>query len=130
MVLAETARVAVVYDVGTKSKNEYLVSYKVDVNDGVGMFVPEHSIDVYWDPTGFRAAMVLWTLPAQTGEANCEVSRAEPKKDRNATVIYAAAGSEYDAQAIAKLIKGATVEPLTWKPGVEIVVALGAPGVR
>lgn len=248
MELGETARVAVVYDVSSSTKTEYLVSYKavraknggyvksryvnapnkaaldawrrtnplslttgstgprgetaealvndapetswtylddsttrlrvtkagveasVEVNDGVGMFVPEHTVDVYWDPTGYRVAIVLWTLPAQTmrgkspltaevyfldiprtrvqllspprldekaaelavrlGEANCEVSRAAPKKDRNATVIYAAKGAEADAKAIARLIKGATVEPLTWKPDVELVIALGAPGAR
>jgi hypothetical protein len=141
-----------------------------DFEDGPGMFIPQRSTEVFWDPTGWRAAFVVWTAPAQTmrgmttqtaevyfldvpktrvqllstsrldakaqevekrlSEANCEVSRGTPKADRNATVIYFAAGFEDEAKTLQKLIKGATVEPLTWKPGVEIVVALGAPGAR
>jgi hypothetical protein len=49
------------------------------------------------------------------------------KKARATSVVYAAAGSEREAQAIAKALPGGgTVEALTWAAGVELVVALGA----
>lgn len=154
----------------TLSVKKGAAAASVDFEDGPGMFIPDHSVDVYWDPTGWQAAFVVSTAAAQTmrgmtspsaelylvdipktrvqllamgrlddkakelvtrlNELNCDVTRGEPKKDRNATVIYAAAGCEEDAKAIAKLIKGATVEPLTWKPDAELVIALGAPGAR
>ena len=41
------------------------------------------------------------------------------------TVVYAAPGFEADAKKAAAAL-GATVEPLTWKPGFDLVVALGA----
>lgn len=48
-------------------------------------------------------------------------------KDREATVIYAAAKHLDVAKRLAKELPGATVEPLTWKANAELVVALGAP---
>jgi len=41
------------------------------------------------------------------------------------TVVYAAPGFEADAKKAATAL-GAKVEPLTWKPGFDVVVALGA----
>lgn len=49
------------------------------------------------------------------------------KKARATSVVYAAPGSEKEAQAIAKALPGGgTVEALTWAAGVELVVALGS----
>lgn len=46
---------------------------------------------------------------------------------RAATVVYAAAGFEADAQRAAKAL-GGTVDKLTWKPDADLVVALGGGG--
>jgi len=48
------------------------------------------------------------------------------QKPRDQSVVYAAKGFEAAAKRAAAAVPGgATVEPLTWKPGVELVVALG-----
>jgi len=48
------------------------------------------------------------------------------QKPREQSVVYAAKGFEAAAKRAAAAVPGgATVEPLTWKPGVELVVALG-----
>lgn len=54
--------------------------------------------------------------PTSTGEA---------KDAHPTTTVFAAKGFEADARKAAQVLRGATVEPLTWKPGYDLVVVLG-----
>ena len=65
-------------------------------------------------------------------KAGYAVARTDPGDDaRDKTIVYAAKGFEADAQKIAAAIHGgATVQPLTWKPGYDLVVALGATAAK
>ena len=49
----------------------------------------------------------------------------EAKEAHASTVVFAAKGFEADARKAAQALPGATVAPLTWKPGYELVVVLG-----
>jgi hypothetical protein len=53
------------------------------------------------------------------------ISAGEAKNPHPNTVVFAAKGFEADARKAAQALRGATVEPLTWKPGYELVVVLG-----
>jgi hypothetical protein len=71
------------------------------------------------------AAAVVEATAASLGGLPVRVGSAQ--KAREKTVVYAAEGFEAQAQAIAaKVPGGAVVEPLTWKPIGDLVIALGA----
>jgi hypothetical protein len=53
------------------------------------------------------------------------ISTGEAKDSHPSTVVFAAKGFEADARKAAQALRGATVAPLTWKPGYELVVVLG-----
>lgn len=54
------------------------------------------------------------------------VHTAPAKKERPASVVYAAKGQDAAAKAVAALVPGgATVEPLTWASDADVVVAVG-----
>ena len=65
---------------------------------------------------------------ALEGAGFAPTDESEARENHPATVIFAARGFEADAKKAAAVLPGATIKPLTWKPGYELVVVLGGQG--
>lgn len=100
----------------------------MDGSYGVSIYVGASGpqVQVLGMPEVLKAATAKVTAAVeQQGAMVVFVGRA--KKARATSVVYAAQGSEREAQAIAKALPGGgTVEALTWAAGVDLVVALGS----
>ncbi|HEY3450366.1 MAG TPA: LytR C-terminal domain-containing protein [Myxococcales bacterium] len=77
-------------------------------------------------PKGARAA--LRKVVSALAQAGFTIAGEAPaKKERAASVVYAAKGQDAAAKAVAAAVPGgATVEPLTWASDADVVVAVGA----
>lgn len=91
------------------------------------------SVDVYdaWPLIGVltppKLGKVVSDKVVKAIEGAGAVQTAEAKAERSTTIVYAKAGFEAEAAAIAaKVPGGATVEPMTWEGPQHLVVAVGA----
>lgn len=74
---------------------------------------------------GLEPALYVMAASALEKAGLTPTSTGEAKDAHPSTVVFAAKGFEADARKAAQALRGATVEPLTWKPGYELVVVLG-----